>query len=175
MTIALSVNVDAWVLCFTLILSLLTGLVFGLAPAWQISGTNLNESLKTAARTASSDGRGYRLRDILVVSEMVLATVLLVAAGLLLRSLHEAEAKGPGYNTNRVTLAAFDLRGNGYTDDRAIEFYDHLLAQLLDGCNVTIPQGQNHLPSFAVPDGYTLDGYFEHVVRQGYAVRLDRL
>ncbi|MDO8680008.1 MAG: DNA polymerase III subunit alpha [Acidobacteriota bacterium] len=46
---------------------------------------------------------------------------------------------------------------------------------IAERCNVTIPQGQNHLPKFAVPDGYALDDYFEHVVRQGYAVRLDRL
>jgi predicted permease len=153
--IALGVNVDAWVLCFTLILSLLTGLVFGLAPAWQISRTNLNESLKTAARTASSDGRGYRLRDILVVSEMVLATVLLVAAGLLLRSLHKAEAQGPGYNTNSVTLAAFDLRGNGYTDDRAIEFYDHLLAQLRTNPAVESASMERFVPLWFTGQGYS--------------------
>jgi predicted permease len=128
--IALGVNVDASVLAFTLILSLVTGLVFGLAPAWQISRANLNESLKTSARTASAGGGGYRLRDVLVVSEMVLATVLLVAAGLLLRSLHKAEVIGPGFNTKDVTLAAFDLRGSGYSDDRAVEFYDHLLERL---------------------------------------------
>jgi macrolide transport system ATP-binding/permease protein len=153
--IALGVNVDAWVLDFTLILSLLTGLVFGLAPAWQISRTNWNESLKTAARTLSSDGRGYRLRDILVVSEMVLATVLLVAAGLLLRSLHKAEAQGPGYNTNSVTLAAFDLRGNGYTDDRAIEFYDHLLAQLRTNPAVESASMERFVPLWFTGQGYS--------------------
>jgi predicted permease len=128
--IALSVNVDGSVLAFTLTLSLVTGLVFGLAPAWQISRANLNDSLKASARTTSAGGGGQRLRDVLVVSEMVLATVLLVAAGLLLRSLHKAEAVGPGFNTKDVTLAAFDLRGSGYSDDRAVEFYDHLLDKL---------------------------------------------
>jgi macrolide transport system ATP-binding/permease protein len=153
--IALGVNVDAWVLGFTLILSLVTGLVFGLAPAWQISRANLNESLKTSARTASSGGSGNRLRDILVVSEMVLATVLLVAAGLLLRSLHKAEALGPGYNTNRVTLAAFDLRGNGYTDDRAIEFYDRLLAQLRANPAVESASMERFVPLWFTGQGYS--------------------
>ncbi len=153
--VAVAANVDASVLAFTLILSLVTGLVFGLVPAWQISRANLNESLKTAARTTSSGGGGYRLRDILVVSEMVLATVLLVAAGLLLRSLHKAEATGPGFNTNDVTLAAFDLRGSGYTDDRAVEFYDHLLGQLRANPAVESVSLERFVPLWFTGRGYS--------------------
>ncbi|MFZ0644760.1 MAG: ABC transporter permease [Candidatus Acidiferrales bacterium] len=153
--IALGVNVDGSVLAFTLILSLVTGLVFGLAPAWQISRANLNESLKTSARTASAGGGDYRLRDILVVSEMVIATVLLVAAGLLLRSLHKAEAMGPGYNTENVTLAAFDLRGSGYTDVRAVEFYDHLLAQLRANPAVESASMERFVPLWFTGRGYS--------------------
>ena len=153
--IALGVNVDASVLAFTLALSLVTGLVFGLAPAWQISRANLNESLKTSARTSSAGGGAYRLRDVLVVSEMVLATVLLIAAGLLLRSLHKAEAMGPGYSTNDVTLAAFDLRGSGYTDDRAVEFYDHLLAQLRANPAVQSASMERFVPLWFTGQGYS--------------------
>jgi predicted permease len=86
---------------------------------------------------------------------MVLATVLLVAAGLLLRSLHKAEEKGPGYNTNRVTLAAFDLRGNGYTDDRAIQFYDHLLAQLRTNPAVESASMERFVPLWFTGQGYS--------------------
>ena len=46
---------------------------------------------------------------------------------------------------------------------------------IAERCNVTIPSGENHLPNFAVPEGFTLDDYFEHVVRQGYAHRMERL
>src|SRR5271168_2701610 len=128
--IGLGAEVDAPVLMFTLILSLVTGLVFGLAPAWQISRANLNESLKSGTKATGTNAGGHRLRDFLVVSEMVLATVLLVAAGLLLRSLRAAERVGAGYNTNQVTLAAFDLRASGYTDDGAIDYYDRLLERI---------------------------------------------
>ena len=154
--IALGVNVDASVLAFTLALSLITGLVFGLAPAWQISRANLNESLKTSARTTSAGAGGHRLRDVLVLSEMVLATVLLIAAGLLLRSLHKAEAMGPGYNTNNVTLAAFDLRGSGYTDDQAIEFYDHLLTQLRANPAVESASMERYVPLWFTGQGYSI-------------------
>ena len=128
--IGLGAEVDAPVLIFTLILSVVTGLVFGLVPAWQASRANLNESLKSATTATGASGSGHRLRDVLVVSEMVLATVLLVAAGLLLRSVRMAEQAGAGYNTNHLTLAAFDLRASGYSDDRAIDYYDQLLERV---------------------------------------------
>ena len=153
--IALSVNVDGSVLAFTLTLSLVTGLVFGLAPAWQISRANLNDALKTSARTTSAGGGGHRLRDVLVVSEMVLATVLLVAAGLLLRSLHKAGAVGPGFNTKDVTLAAFDLRGSGYSDDRAVEFYDHLLDKLRANPAVESASLERFVPLWFTGRGYS--------------------
>jgi predicted permease len=128
--IGIGVEVDGTVLMFTLILSGATGLVFGLAPAWRTSRANLNESLKSATRATGASASGHRLRDVLVVSEMILATVLLVAAGLLLRSLRKAEQVGAGYNTNQVTLAAFDLRASGYSDDRAVDYYDRLLERI---------------------------------------------
>ena len=128
--IGLGAEIDASVLIFTLILSIITGLVFGLAPAWQTSRANLNESLKSATRSAGANAASHRLRDVLVVSEMVLATVLLVAAGLLLRSLRKAEQVGAGLNTHQVTLAAFDLRASGYTDERAVDYYDRLLERV---------------------------------------------
>src|SRR6202795_1106963 len=128
--IGLGVDIDGTVLLFTLILSVVTGIVFGLAPALQISRTNLNESLKAAGRTSGTSAGGHRLRDVLVVSEMVLATVLLVAAGLLLRSLRRAEEAGPGFNTNQMTLPAFYLHCNGYSDGQAIHYYDRLLERI---------------------------------------------
>src|SRR5271156_202180 len=130
LSLGLGAQVDAPVLIFTLILSVVTGLVFGLAPAWQASRANLNESLKSASNVTGASASGHRLRDVLVVSEMVLATVLLVAAGLLLRSVRKAEQAGAGYNTNNLTLAAFDLQGSGYSDDRAIDYYDRLLERV---------------------------------------------
>jgi predicted permease len=118
------------VAAFTLILSVTTGIVFGLVPAWRGSRSDLNQSLKEGGRASGTGAAGHRLRDLLVVSEIVLATLLLVSAGLLLRSLHNQELAGPGFNTEHVALAAFDLRGNGYSDEQSINFYDRLLERI---------------------------------------------
>ena len=125
--IGLMLGVDRGVLAFTLILSVATGIIFGLVPAWRGSRTNLNESLKSAGRVTEGRAGSHRLRDALVIAEVVFATVLLVCAGLLLRSMRNAEAAGPGFNTNHVALAAFDLRTSGYSSEEAALYYDRLL------------------------------------------------
>ena len=128
--IGLTLGVDKTVLAFTLVLSIATGMIFGLVPAWRGSRTNLNDSLKSAAYSAGTRAATHRLRDALVISEVVLATVLLVCAGLLLRSMRNAEAAGPGFNTNHVALAAFDLRTSGYTGEEATLYYGRLLEKI---------------------------------------------
>ena len=128
--IGLPLGIDRPVLAFTLILSAATGIIFGLAPAWKSSQTDLNQSLKEGGRGSGDGARAHRLRDLLVVSEMVLATALLVSAGLLLRSLRNAEQTGPGFNPNHVALAAFDLRTSGYTSEQAAAWFDRLLTRI---------------------------------------------
>ena len=160
--IGLDVNVDLPVLAFTFVLSLATGVVFGLAPAWQVSRTDLNESLKAAGRTTGSGGGRRGLRDALVVSEVVLATVLLVAAGLLLRSLHRAEEAGPGFQTQNVTLAAFDLRGSGYTDEQAADYYDRLLEKMRNMPGVEQASTERYVPLWFTGRSYSttrVEGY----------------
>ena len=153
--IALGVNVNPSVLAFTLVLSIVTGLAFGMAPAWQISRANLNESLKSSARTSSNTASGHQLRDVLVISEVVLATVLLIAAGLLLRSLHKAERAGPGFNTNQLTIAAFDLSGNGYSDDRAVDYYDRLLERIRAYPGIESASLERFVPLWFTGRGYS--------------------
>jgi predicted permease len=128
--IGLPLGVDGPVLAFTLILSVVTGIIFGLAPAWRGSHTDLNQSLKEGGRTSGAGAGAHRLRDLLVVSEMVLATVLLVGAGLLLRSLHNAEKTGPGFNPSHVALTAFDLRAGGYSSEQASNYFDRLMERV---------------------------------------------
>jgi predicted permease len=128
--IGLTLGVDKTVLAFTLLLSIATGIIFGLVPAWRGSRTNLNASLKSATYSAGTRAATHRLRDALVISEVVFATVLLVCAGLLLRSMRNAEAAGPGFNTDHVALAAFDLRTSGYTSEEATVYYGRLLEKI---------------------------------------------
>jgi macrolide transport system ATP-binding/permease protein len=128
--VGLSLGVDGPVLVFTLLLSIATGVIFGLAPAWRGSRGDLNQSLKEGGRGSGPGAGSHRLRDLLVVSEIALATVLLVGAGLLVRSLRNAESAGPGFNASHVALAAFDLRASGYSGELARDFYDRLMQRI---------------------------------------------
>ena len=160
--VGLPLGVDRAVLAFTLILSLGTGVIFGLAPAWRGSRADLNNSLKEGAR-GSGAGRGsHRLRDLLVVSEMMLATVLLMGAGLLLRSLHNAENKGPGFNSNHVTVAAFDLRATDYTGPQGSLYFDHLIERIRAYPGVQSVSSERFVPLWFTGRGYSsvkIQGY----------------
>ncbi len=128
--IGLSLGVNGEVLAFTFALSLVTGVLFGLVPALRASRPNLNESLKEGGRSNSSGARQHRLRGLLVISEMALALALVAAAGLLLRSLRNVQTASPGFNPHHVLLAAFDLRGDGYSSEQARGYYEKLMDRL---------------------------------------------
>lgn len=96
---------DRWTLLFTLGISLLTSLVFGLAPALDASKVNLNEALKEGGRSSSSGAARNKLRNALVVAEVALAVVLVTASGLMLRSFLRLQSTNPGFDpANLVTL-----------------------------------------------------------------------
>ena len=99
------VGVDGRVLAFTLVASLLTGTVFGLAPAWQIARARSSETLKEGARTIAGTRRQAALRRALVVGEVALAVVLLVGAGLLIGSMRRLLAVDPGFETTHLLTA----------------------------------------------------------------------
>ena len=100
------VGIDGAVLAFTFGVSILTGIVFGLAPAWRIARVDLNTALKAGGRATQGDGGfgGSRrhLRSLLVVSEVAISLVLLIGAGLLLRSFMELQKVPPGFNAEHV-------------------------------------------------------------------------
>jgi macrolide transport system ATP-binding/permease protein len=150
------------VVAFTLILSAATGIVFGLVPAWRGSRSDLNQSLKEGGRGSAGAVASHRLRDSLVVSEIVLATVLLVSAGLLLRSLRNQEIAGPGFNTDHVELAAFDLRASGYTDRQTADYFDRLLERLRAAPGVESASLERWVPLWFTGRGYagvSIEGY----------------
>lgn len=160
--IGLPLGVDGAVLVFTLILSIVTGIVFGLAPAWHGSRIDLTQSLKEGGRGAGASAGSHRLRDLLVVSEIALATMLLVGAGLLGRSLRNAEKSSPGFSPDNVTLAAFDLRAGGYSDEQAQSYYDHLLERIRTYPGMESASLEQFVPLWFTGRGYSsavIDGY----------------
>jgi predicted permease len=100
------VNIDWVVLAFALLISFLTGLLFGLAPAIQSTKSNLSSGIREGARGSGSSAKTARLRDALIVSELALAVVLMVGAGLLLRTLRELLRENPGFNPTHVIAAS---------------------------------------------------------------------
>src|SRR5262249_29527818 len=98
-----SVEIDARVLAFTTVVSLLTGTLFGLAPALKISQAQPGEALKES-RSASGGISGRRLRELWVITEFSLAVLLLAGAGLLLRSFMRLQAVDPGFDPAKVLL-----------------------------------------------------------------------
>jgi predicted permease len=111
-----AVTLDGWVLGFTLLLALLTGLVFGLAPAWDISRCRLQEALREGIRGTNDSRRSGRLRQLLVISEVALSLVLLTGAGLLLKSFAVLRGVDPGFRADRVLTATIGLSHATYAE-----------------------------------------------------------
>jgi predicted permease len=124
------INIDASVLSFTLLIAFLTGLTFGLAPALQASKLDLNETLKDGSR-GSTGGAGHnRIRRLLVISEIALALVLLVSAGLMLKSFERLRAFNPGFKTDHLLMVRANLSTRKYKPDAAAAFSERLLERI---------------------------------------------
>jgi len=121
-----SLHIDASILAFSFGLSLLTGLVFGLAPAMQSSRLDLNEVLKEGGRNSSA-GAGHRLRSAMVVSEIALAVVLLIGAGLMMKSLYRLLQTNVGFKTDNLLTMTVILPATKYKEDtQSINFNDQV-------------------------------------------------
>ncbi|MBV8858086.1 MAG: ABC transporter permease [Acidobacteria bacterium] len=121
-----NVALDGRVLLFTSAVTTLTGVLFGLAPALRGSRVNLGETLKEGGR-ALAGGGGQRLRNALVVAEVALSLVLLVGAGLLIRSFMRVQQVEPGFDARGVASLRLSVGGTGYQGERSSEFYRQLL------------------------------------------------
>src|SRR5579872_1076008 len=101
---AAEITLDGWVLAFTLGVSVLAGIIAGLAPAWRFTKNDfdVHEALKQAASRTETESRGARTRSALVVSEVALSLVLLVGAGLMIRSLWALRSTNPGFDPRNV-------------------------------------------------------------------------
>jgi predicted permease len=118
------VGIDGRVLLFTLLLSVASGILFGLVPALRVSRLDLNSTLKDASRgsagTSSVWGRGNNLRRLLVVAELALSVVLLIGAGLLIRSFARLRDVSPGFNPRGVLTFDLTMTGRRYNDRQTV-------------------------------------------------------
>jgi putative ABC transport system permease protein len=125
------IGLDGRVLGFTLAVSLLTGIVFGLVPALQVSKTDLTESLKEGGRGSSEGLRRNRVRGLLVVSEIALALVLLIGAGLLIRSFWRVQQVDPGFDPRGVLTMRVSLPAAKYkTGQQVAAFYESVIERV---------------------------------------------
>ena len=128
---AAEIHLDPWVFLFTLVIAVLTGLLFGLVPALTASRTDIQQSLREGGRSSTGSTRQLRMRNVLVVGETGLACVLLIAAGLILHSFVNLLKMDPGFRPQNVLTAGLSLPGEQYKTPQQVQhFYDQLLANL---------------------------------------------
>lgn len=128
---------DGQVLAFTAGLAFLVALVAGLVPALHAARANINEALKEGGRSATAGVHSRRLRGLLVVSEVALAVIALVGAGLFVRSFQTARSMDPGFNPRGVALAHFDFSTAGYSAQQTDTFCQRLREKLEQQPGVT--------------------------------------
>jgi putative ABC transport system permease protein len=155
------IRLDYRVVLFTLGISLATGLLFGLAPALQSARTDLNETLKESGR-GGSDGRSrLRLRNLLAVSEFALALVLLIGAGLMLKSFRRLQDVRPGFEPSHLLTMRVALPDQKYPDfNKSKAFFDQLFERLKTLPEIKAAGAVNLLP-FSGSNGdrtFTIEG-----------------
>jgi putative ABC transport system permease protein len=145
------VKINLKVLLFTIGVSLLTGIIFSLAPAFETTRLNLNESLKEGVKGSGGGAGNHRLRSVFVIAEVALALVLLVGAGLLIRSFAGLQSVDPGFNARNVLTMRVALPGRKYDQDaKIIGFFQQATQRLRALPGVEDAGAINFLP-FAGP------------------------
>src|SRR5687768_4814181 len=150
------IGVDMTVLAFTLGASVVTGIVFGLAPAWQTLRVDLNSALKEGGRGAVIDSGQRRLSSLLVLTEMAMAMVLLIGAGLLLRSFAHLLDVKPGFTTENLLTMQIGLPNVAYQEpQKRIAFMQQLEASLKGAPEVTSVGFVTRLPLMSTLNNIT--------------------
>ncbi len=140
-------EIDKTTLLFTLIISIFTGLLFGLIPALQATKMNLNEALKEGGRGTSGKSARNRTRSLLVISEVALSMILLICAGLMIRSFVELLQSDFGVRSTGVLTMQVSLPNEKYTPpEQRINFYEELLGRLSALSTVSKVGAVSHLP-----------------------------
>ena len=141
-----ALGLDYRVLGFTLAVSVLTGVIFGLAPALQSSRPDLVPTLKGEMSAASAGRRRPNLRNLFVVTQVALSLMLLVSAGLLVKSLRNAQTMNPGFRTDHLLMASVNVGLHGYDEARGRRFYKQLGERLQSLPGVTHASFAGPLP-----------------------------
>ncbi len=126
-----NVSLDRWVILFTSGISIVTGILFGLVPAWKSARADVNEVLKEGGRTATGGIARHRFRDVLIVSELALAVVLLVGAGLLIKGFWQLRSVDPGFQPDNLLTMRIELPETRYREIPAqTQFRERVLENL---------------------------------------------
>ena len=154
------IHMDTRVLLFVLVVSVLTGIVFGMAPAWIAARADVAEALKESGRSTTASTMGHSIRKILVTSELAVALVLLVGAGLLIKGFSRLRSMNPGFNSANVMTMYLQLPKTRYGEiPKQTQFRRELLTRLnslpgVQAAMVTdIPLGGNYVGHRFVIDG----------------------
>ena len=150
------IRVDWRVLLFTLAVSGLTGILFGLAPAWQTLSLDLHTALKEGGRTSIADVGQRRLSNLLVIAETAMAMILLIGAGLLLKSFAHLLDVKPGFNTENVLTLQIGLPNAGYQEpQKRIQFMKQLEQNLAAAPEVASVGSVTRLPLLSAMNNIT--------------------
>ena len=159
--LALNITADRTVLLATLVISILTGVIFGILPALRASAVAPFAVLKEETGTVSGGLRKARLASGLVVAQISLSLLLLICAGLFIRSFRSAQQMYPGFNPHHVLIASYDLFPAGYSETTGMEFDRQLVAKLeaLPGVqsvslSTRVPLGFGGGSTSVKPEGY---------------------
>jgi predicted permease len=164
-SLALGIQMNRDMLVFTGLLCIATTLLCGLMPAFHSVRMNLSDSLKESGRSATGGTRSQRMRTLLVLSEVSLALVVLVGAGLFVRSFHAAQKIDPGFDPDNVLLSQFYLSSSGYNLEQRMQFCFRLRQRL---------ESQPGIVSVAYSDGVPLGfepSWWEELQIKGYVPR----
>ena len=142
--LAMDVNVDWRVLLFSLAISIAAGVIFGLAPSLQATRPNITTALKDTA--AQGGAARTRLRSVLVVAQIAISLVVLIAAGLVVRTLQQLQTMNPGFDPNNALEMSFDLGLQGYDEARGQQFYRQLTERVQSVPGVESAVISNYVP-----------------------------
>lgn len=144
---AIPVQLDGWVLLFTIGVSLLTGLFFGIVPALRTANLDLRETLNEGSRGSTAGPGHHRIRGALVASEIALAMLLLVGAGLLLRSFSRLQEVPPGFQSDHLLIADIPLSQTAYAKpEQRSQFFDRLVERAISLPGVRSAGAASFLP-----------------------------